>query len=358
MSVRLCVTTDYDAGFILNARPRLPDVQPGETYDEEIFPHCPIKVVEILVAEGFELFSVMTHQHGGVSPGMPVDEKLHQFGGGLPVAVGESVRLMLRNVSDHPLKAKVATIVWPTLVDVGPAQPIVRDVGPAQPRIVDTRGRFEREVASAGEAAHWSIGDIKVTNRCGFCGDEFGVRAKHVCSKAAIDPVQGTMLTTVDPSKPPPDPNVHRPVIARTLMEGPGNRTMVRGCSCGARTMSDESFARHVGVSEDAVRGMLGLYGIIDDLYRYPDDPRMRRERVQKEMIHSWLEFQMPISGPYKIQGSEVIGPNLRIHVTHVIDLLHMRHENDPRNLPTVSMMGAIGELVELLNGAYAQGQR
>lgn len=51
-------------------------------------------------------------------------------------------------------------------------------------------------------ATSWVISDIKVTNRCGFCGDEFGVRVKHVCARAAIDPVAGRMLTTVDPSGP------------------------------------------------------------------------------------------------------------------------------------------------------------
>jgi hypothetical protein len=253
-------------------------------------------------------------------------------------------RIVVRlfNGTAAPIKMKTATIAIPKLPPEDASKP---------------PGRFEQEIQSARESTNWTIGDIRVTNRCGFCGDEFGVRAKHVCSKAAIDPVRGTMLTTVEPSKPPPDPSVHRPVIARTMLDGPGNRTMVRGCSCGARPMSNEAFSRHVGVSEDVVSGMLGLYGIVDDLYRYPDHPKMLRERVMKEMTHCMLEFQTPVSGPYKIQGNEVVGPNLRIHVIHVIELLHMRHEDDPSNLPTVSMMGAIGELVALLNGAYDQGR-
>jgi hypothetical protein len=63
-------------------------------------------------------------------------------------------------------------------------------------------------------------------------------------------------------------------------------------------------------------------------------------------------------SGPYEIRGGEVVGPNLRVILDHVIELLHMRHEDDPQGLPTVSMIGAIGELVGLLNGAYDQGRR
>jgi len=117
-AVRASVTVDWDAGHALVKRQPLPDVQPGETYDEECFPSRPIRVREILLSEGFDLVSVTTHQHGCISPGKPVgreDGGLLYSGvrwiDGIPVAVNESIRFSLRNLSDRPLKVKKATIV-------------------------------------------------------------------------------------------------------------------------------------------------------------------------------------------------------------------------------------------------------
>lgn len=256
----------------------------------------------------------------------------------------------------------------------------------------------------------WIINDVKISNRCGLCGDEFGVRAKHVCAQAAIDPVKGVMLTTVEPQVPacptcksrrpnlrfkisaataapdqatraslttwcddawhdqiPQRPEVHAPQIARTLMEGPGNRVLVRGCACGAAVMSTEAYAEHVGWPVAAVRAMLDLWGIADDLIDHPNDPKMQRANVAPQLSRCLEVRRLPppadspdyaTSGPYKIQGGEVVGPNLRVLLDHVIELLHMRHEDDPKGMPTTSTMDAIGELVTLLNGAYDQGRR
>ena len=252
----------------------------------------------------------------------------------------------------------------------------------------------------------WVINDVKISNRCGFCGDEFGVRAKHVCAQAAIDPVKGVMLMTVDPSPVCPTcksrrpnlrfrisaataapdqqtrasltawcenawhdvarsvPEAHAPQIARTLMEGPGNRVLVRGCACGAAVMSDEAYAAHVGWPISAVRALLDLYGIATDLIDHPEHPKMQREAVGQQLSRCLEVRRLPppadyaTSGPYEIKGGEVSGPNLRVLLAHVIELLHMRHEDDPRGLPTTSTMDAIGELVTLLNGAYDQGRR
>ena len=265
-------------------------------------------------------------------------------------------------------------------------------------------------------ATDWVIEDIKVSHRCGFCGEEFGVRAKHVCERAAIDPARGVMLTTVETPAPAaaaaspacptcksrrpnlrfrisaataapdqetrasltawcedawhdrdgarPARGVHAPQIARTLMEGPGNRVLVRGCACGAAVMSDEAYAAHVGWPVAAVRSLLDLYGIADDLIDLPDDPKMRREAVAPQLSRCLEVRRVPppadyaTSGPYEIKGTEVVGPNLRVILEHVIELLHMRHDDDPKGLPTTSTMDAIGELVTLLNGAYDQGRR
>lgn len=142
----------------------------------------------------------------------------------------------------------------------------------------------------ASAPADWAIGDIKVTNRCGFCGDEFGVRAKHVCAKAAIDPVAGRMLTTVDLPSQPPDPHVHAPRIARTMREGVGNATRICGCTCGAEMMSTEAYADHVGWPVGAVRAVLGLVGIADDLMVHREEMLARKDLWPK--IMQYLEVR------------------------------------------------------------------
>jgi hypothetical protein len=85
------------------------------------------------------------------------------------------------------------------------------------------------------------------------------------------------------------DPRLHAPRIARTLMEGPGNRTRVRGCACGAWPTSPEAYADHVGWPVEAVRALLDLIGIADDLLSYPET--MRREDVWQQ-INRCLEVR------------------------------------------------------------------
>jgi hypothetical protein len=113
-AVRASVTVDWDGGHALVRRKPLPNVRPGETYDEECFPSRRIRVCEILLSEGFNLVSVTTHQHGCISSGRPVKcesgELLYRYDG-IPVAVNESIRFSLRNLSDRPLKVKKATLV-------------------------------------------------------------------------------------------------------------------------------------------------------------------------------------------------------------------------------------------------------
>ena len=62
---------------------------------------------------------------------------------------------------------------------------------------------------------------------------------------------------------------MHAPKLARTTHEGPGNATLVRGCSCGAEASTPEAFAAHVGVPEHVFAAMLGLVGVIYDLCDY-----------------------------------------------------------------------------------------
>lgn len=186
----------------------------------------------------------------------------------------------------------------------------------------------------------WVINNIQSVNCCGFCGKSFDLEKGHTCSKAAISRGGKTFLTAVDAPAPatscpsckstgrdlrfgtvvrimmplngeaptpswcndawhnvePPAAIVHRPRIARTLMSGPGNRILVRGCSCGAETMSAKAFATHVGISVDTLQAMLDLYGIVSDLLDYPNDPRMQREPVMHDVL-SYFDFKPAPSG-------------------------------------------------------------
>ncbi len=87
-------------------------------------------------------------------------------------------------------------------------------------------------------------------------------------------------------------PGLHRPTLARTLNEGPGNATRIRGCSCGAYPMSPEAFADHVGVPVTAVRALLNLASLAYDLIAHPDHAKMQREVVEPRIARC-LEFQL-----------------------------------------------------------------
>jgi hypothetical protein len=121
--------------------------------------------------------------------------------------------------------------------------------------------RPERITLPAGAAADWVINDIKIGN-------------------AVVD--GATASGTIGFEIEVPNPSVHRPRIARTMLEGPGNRTLVRGCSCGAATMSAETYADHVGWPVEAVRALLDLVGIADDLLDYHGE--MTHEGVWQEI--------------------------------------------------------------------------
>ncbi len=80
------------------------------------------------------------------------------------------------------------------------------------------------------------------------------------------------------------DPRVHRPRIAHTLRGGWGNATLIRGCVCGAPVMSAEAYAEHVGWPVEAVRAVLSLAGLADDLVLYRDRERMSYDDIAQEI--------------------------------------------------------------------------
>ena len=83
----------------------------------------------------------------------------------------------------------------------------------------------------------------------------------------------------------------HAPQLVRTLMDGPGNRSSITGCSCGGsfdgvyeyightRRMCDW-YARHAGIAGGgaAVAVILRQYDEAHDVVDYPDHPRARGE--------------------------------------------------------------------------------
>lgn len=82
----------------------------------------------------------------------------------------------------------------------------------------------------------------------------------------------------------------HSPRLKRTIMGGPGNRSSIIDCSCGAlayeylghdRRMCDW-YAQHAGITGggDAVAEVLRQYDAARDVVDYPDHPRTRGKKV------------------------------------------------------------------------------
>lgn len=70
----------------------------------------------------------------------------------------------------------------------------------------------------------------------------------------------------------------HQPNLARELYDGPGNRSRVVDCSCGARPDDGEKstsrwYAQHAGIANGAaaVEGTLRRYDAALDARDYPD---------------------------------------------------------------------------------------
>ena len=448
--VRLLVTADAGAGFQLTAAPPLADVAPGETYVTECWPQWAVAIGHVRVRH-FKLERLMMGDRdvplrlidGGIDP-----DWNYRVDPPVEIRPGESVSLHLRNDGDVPRKPKDAVIVlepagrftgrpedavacpacdhppgvscdgpmshparrnayecanaaWIVRHDI-PTNPGVRPSGTTDFWMGDTPTERPQRVAYKPErvsikvpaeaSPDWTIGHVSVENRCGFCGKSFKVGEKHVCAEAAISADQKTFLTTVGAPKPPPDPNLHHPRITRTMREGPGNRTDIRGCACGADAHSIEAYATHVGWPVEAVRALLALYGIALDWAHYGQHPHLSDSLPSHEMIarkiDEWLTVRGPANlppspaatevaagrfarevararagattrSPYAIVGNSVVGPNLQISLAHVIELLGMRNNADgrPRELPTPATMDAIGDLVLLLNDAHHQGR-
>jgi hypothetical protein len=344
--VRLVIATDWDAGFQLNpdASP-LPDIPPGEEYTTECFPQQTVMIRDVAV-HSFVLVEISF----GLSLGGPRPElvdhhyndfRLYRLRPPLRVQAGARFGVRLRNDSDAPRKPKTAALV----VDTGRSEDVVPcpacGRGPGDscdgPRSHPSRitahstsssvhvpqGRFEQELQRARDAsavplpANWIVGGVKIDgvvvnpdpaiNPNGAINFEVPALLKICPSCSSPDPAKrfghrpAILIDGVPPpttwckdawhSIPTPTQIVHRPRLARTMNEGPGNATRIRGCSCGATPMSPETFAEHVGVSVDGIRTMLNLVSLVYDLLDHHDHPKMSRENVMQQ-IERYLEFR------------------------------------------------------------------
>jgi hypothetical protein len=355
--VRLLVTAPWDMGFRLIQSPPLQDVPEGDWYTVECATQTTHELeIRSVVTRIFALAQVTAGNQATRAEHVSTDgeDREYRLYPPLVVQVGEYVRARLLNDTEVPHAPRSATIIQDT-DDHGRGS--ARDIPAARTR-AQTGPDVTKIVTPFGSAAEadWVINDIQVSNRCGLCGRSFDARAGHTCTDAAIRPDGGTLLTQGKRLDGGSDPDRHAPRIARTLYDAPGNATLVLGCDCGAEVTSAEAYAAHVDWPADAVRALLSLYGIADDLVVHQN--YMSRADVGQQLSRCLEVRRHASSGPYEIRGSAVVGPNFRIALDHVIELMHMRHEDDRRGLPTASIMGAISELVALLNGAYDQGRR
>lgn len=114
-------------------------------------------------------------------------------------------------------------------------------------------------------ADNWTIKDIRVVN----AAQPSGERPKHAPT------------------------TYHSPRLKRTIMDGPGNRSSIIDCTCGARFDGDYAYvgldrrvcdwyAQHAGImgGGEAVAAILRQYDTALDLVDYPDYPRTMAKRL------------------------------------------------------------------------------
>lgn len=67
----------------------------------------------------------------------------------------------------------------------------------------------------------------------------------------------------------------HDPIVARTLIDGPGNHRSIRGCACRASDVHDaKTWAVHVGIpgGERFIESFLTLEDAAQDAIDYPGE--------------------------------------------------------------------------------------
>lgn len=268
-SFRLFVATDWDAGFQLTPDTKpLDDVPPGGEYVAE----CTAAkkgVLDSVIVRDFTLdrlyvgkkFANLTADH--VLPALGIiNDRLYHLEPALPIAAGDNVRAVLKNISDSSKKPKVAVI-----------------------------DRSDQEVSSAAprgwrvEGVHVGKAEKALSQSCPTCDSpDRDVRRQLADVGSDAGPFCADAWHSTSARKVA----AHAPKLVRTLYDGPGNATLVNGCSCGAKAPNARAFANHVGVSEDAFFTMLALVSIIYDFYDEPTT--MTKEEVARRVARC-LEF-------------------------------------------------------------------
>lgn len=271
--VRMVLTTDWDAGFLLSPGAQvLDDVPPGGEYVVECTPPRDVLLEDVTVRD-FQLdrLYIGTSYVQFVADASPVaagsvNDRRYRLDPSVTVAKTLNIRAVLKNTSGAPQKPKVAVLLhdgqeipgsalkdWRIVgVHVGSAD---KPLAPSCPTCASPDRETRRLMA-------WGYGTT------GWCRDAW----------------HGDQL----PISPPERIPVHVPKLARTLHDGPGNATLVQGCSCGAEATTSKAFADHVGVTESTVDAMLGLVGVIYDLCDHPTT--VTREEAARRVARC-LEF-------------------------------------------------------------------
>jgi len=267
----MAITTDWDAGFQLAPGATALDVvPPGGEYVVECTPPRDVLLEDVTVRD-FQLdrlyvgtvYVQFVADESPVATGHIDDRRYHLDP---PVAVAKTldIRAVLKNTSDVAQKPKVAVLLHGGQEIPGSALKDWRVVG-----------------VRAGSAAR------PLSPSCPTCDSPDRDTRRQTGEDAASSSLCGdTWHDTA--TKPAKASIVHAPKIARTLHDGPGNATLVQGCSCGAEVATARAFADHVGVSERAFAGMLNLVGVIYDLCDYPTAVT-REEAAQR--VARCLEF-------------------------------------------------------------------
>lgn len=267
-SFRLFIATDWDAGFQLTPDTKpLDDVAPGGEYVAECA-SAKSGVLEGVIVRDFVLdrlyvgkkFANITADRELPALGI-VNDRLYYLEPALPIAVDESIRAVLKNISDSPKKPKVAVIAH--------SDQAVSAAAPRGWRV---------------EGVHVGKSEKALSQSCPTCDSPERETRRHVGGKDASSPYCQDTWHGESAKKSA----VHAPKITRTLYDGPGNATLVNGCSCGAEVTTTKAFAEHVGVTERTVDAMLGLVGIIYDLCDYPN--QVTREEAARRVARC-LEF-------------------------------------------------------------------
>ncbi len=214
MAARLrAITTDWDAGFRLTpeAKP-LADVPPGGEYVVECTPQGDVVLHDVTVRDFAldrlyvgTLFANIVADEAQVATGS-TDDRCYRLEPPVPIAKNSDIRAVLKNLGSTPKKPKVAVLLRA-------GQEIAGSV-PKDWRVVGVRDSSAPQPL-APSCPTCDSPDRDVRRQIGggapgsFCADVWhGAEARKVAG--------------------------HAPKLSRTLYEGPGNATLVNGCSCGA----------------------------------------------------------------------------------------------------------------------------